>query len=197
MTEYRYHRLSLCQIRLLTLLSVDQSIDEPICVSISPVTLSQRPRYTAISYRWGTPTLAQKIHCCNDVLFVTPNLHSALRQLRAQSLVGEEIVLWLDAVSINQQDDIEKIARVLLMGEIYKAASRVVIWLGPEAYQSDLAMAWARYLADEATDQAVPPDASSRLTPFRFKDYPIDPHVSPKSFFCLLSRPWFRRVWTI
>jgi len=38
----------------------------------------------------------------------------------------------VDAICINQRDDIEKAAQVLKMTDIYQKASRVVAWLGDE-----------------------------------------------------------------
>jgi hypothetical protein len=48
--------------------------------------------------------------------------------------------LWADAICIDQGNVEERCFQVTLMGEIYSRAERVVLWLGPEAMQSDLAM---------------------------------------------------------
>ncbi|KAF2035405.1 hypothetical protein EK21DRAFT_10528, partial [Setomelanomma holmii] len=41
--------------------------------------------------------------------------------------------IWVDHISINQQDDEEKTEQVGNMGRIYGAASEVIVWLGPAA----------------------------------------------------------------
>src|SRR2546430_12799183 len=51
-------------------------------------------------------------------LLITPNLAKALRLFRPR--FGEPILLWADAVCINQKDDEEKIQQMKLMGRIYK-----------------------------------------------------------------------------
>lgn len=40
--------------------------------------------------------------------------------------------LWIDALCINQKDNHEKSQQVRMMYQLYKQASRVVIWLGAE-----------------------------------------------------------------
>jgi len=39
-------------------------------------------------------------------------------------------LLWVDALSINQDDEAEKAVQVAMMGDIYHAAESVIIWLG-------------------------------------------------------------------
>jgi hypothetical protein len=53
---------------------------------------------------------------------------------------GPQRPIWIDAICLNQEDDIEKATHVPLMGTIYKQAKRVLIWLGEAANDSDLAM---------------------------------------------------------
>jgi hypothetical protein len=48
--------------------------------------------------------------------------------------------LWMDALCINQEDVIERNQQVYLMGSIYSQAREVLVWLGPEKDNSDLAM---------------------------------------------------------
>jgi hypothetical protein len=48
------------------------------------------------------------------------------------------MALWIDALCINQNDVVEKGIQVPLMGTIYSNARSVLIWLGPEADESNL-----------------------------------------------------------
>lgn len=59
---------------------------------------------------------------------VTLNLHLAL-----EDLVGkcEDIVIWIDAICINQSDDEEKSIQVLHMRDIYVQAEETFVWLRP------------------------------------------------------------------
>lgn len=61
------------------------------------------------------------------VMFVQDNLNAALRQLRSKD---EDVIVWSDALCINQMDQGERAAQVALMHEVYMQATEVCIWLG-------------------------------------------------------------------
>ncbi|KAF2795874.1 hypothetical protein K505DRAFT_223519, partial [Melanomma pulvis-pyrius CBS 109.77] len=64
--------------------------------------------------------------------FTAPeNLYQALQRLRALDQV--QPWLWIDAISINQSDDVERGWQVDLMRDIYSRAEIVYIWLGTVA----------------------------------------------------------------
>ncbi|KAI4138056.1 MAG: hypothetical protein LQ341_004836 [Variospora aurantia] len=54
--------------------------------------------------------------------------------------------LWIDALSINQEDILERGVQVKPMHRIYKGAAIVIIWLGPEADESGKGMCLVRIL---------------------------------------------------
>lgn len=87
-------------------------------------------KYEALSYTWGAPNFRHKLY--NDdipdsYLKITSNLRDALTKLRLPFQVQ---LIWADAVCINQQDQNEKSFQIPMMGEIYRNARAVVIWLG-------------------------------------------------------------------
>jgi hypothetical protein len=67
---------------------------------------------------------------------VEANLKSGLNELRAQGF----LVLWVDALCINQKDLLERGLQVMRMGLIYSRAAEVLVWLGEEADGSAIAM---------------------------------------------------------
>lgn len=69
---------------------------------------------------------------------ITDNLNSALRYLRSKD---ETLTLWVDAICINQKDDVEKTGQVQQMTRIYQQAASTFAWLGPPADDSCLALA--------------------------------------------------------
>jgi hypothetical protein len=99
------------------------------------------PYYEALSYVWGDPTVTELILVDGQEVQVTTNL-KALRRLR---WVTRARPLWIDALSINQSDLIEKGYQIGLMTDIYFHASAVICWLGEEADDSDVAL----FLLDE------------------------------------------------
>ncbi|KAJ4374297.1 hypothetical protein N0V83_003038 [Neocucurbitaria cava] len=91
--------------------------------------LDDVPSYEAISYVWGPPQKRERIECDGQVAHITVSLAQALRRLRSRVTPR---TLWADGICINQYDVAEKGHQVERMGEIFKKASRVVVWLGPD-----------------------------------------------------------------
>jgi len=82
-------------------------------------------------------------------LFVTSNLHSALRQL---SQNGNVRFLWADAICINQKDVPERGYQVTIMRHIYERADETIVWLGETADDSKLAFLLIREWANASKD---------------------------------------------
>lgn len=138
--EETYHYLFLDpnvrEIRLVSLLPGPATAD--IECLLSHASLDQNPHYEALSYAWGEQKEEIRIVKLEGHAFpITSNLEIALRHLRHET---ETRTLWVDAISINQIDDNEKSHQVREMTSIYQSASRVLIWLGEEKDDSDLAM---------------------------------------------------------
>lgn len=93
--------------------------------------------YKALSYVWGDPDKRTPLTVNGRDVPVTINLESALRYVRDKT---EPVVLWADAVCINQDDEEEKGRQVSLMGSIYREADLVIAWLGEAGHDSDLIM---------------------------------------------------------
>ncbi|KAM7196642.1 HET domain containing protein [Rhypophila sp. PSN 637] len=112
-------------IRLLTLLPGGPEDD--IHCRMAAVRLDQGTTYEALSYAWGCPRRSHTIYINDRSFDVTESLHKALRYLRRSD---EQICLWVDAVCINQSDLVERSHQVSLMGDIFRACTRVFVWLG-------------------------------------------------------------------
>jgi hypothetical protein len=79
--------------------------------------------FEALSYAWGVTLLPHTL-CVNGYPFyVTYNLYTAFKKLRCSD---RERLLWIDAMCINQHDNIEKSTQVQMMRDIYARASGVV-----------------------------------------------------------------------
>ncbi|KAH8743163.1 heterokaryon incompatibility protein-domain-containing protein, partial [Hyaloscypha finlandica] len=82
--------------------------------------------FTALSYRWGPPMPTRTITIDSHLVPIRQNLHDFLLLARD----GARCHLWIDALCINQDDDVERAEQVKMMGTIYSLASRVLVWLG-------------------------------------------------------------------
>jgi hypothetical protein len=87
----------------------------------------QRLNYDALSYSWDGQEPTQSISCDGTALKVTRNAATALQHLRRRE---SPITLWIDGICINQESAPEKNQQVAMMGDIYKSAIHVYIWLG-------------------------------------------------------------------
>src|SRR5882757_4523195 len=90
--------------------------------------------YTALSYTWGSEGCTEEISINGQCFRINQNLHSAIQQLRRRNQFSG---MWIDAICINQQDRIEKSWQVAQMGDVYKNATEVIIWLGEAADNSE------------------------------------------------------------
>lgn len=161
--------------------------------------LPDRPMYEAMSYVWGSPELSNTIYVGKEkeTVKITANLDEAIRYMRYPDRPRR---MWIDGLCIDQQNIEERGRQVAYMCYIFWGATRVVVWLGKAADDSDRAMDTLRHVASRtasagnsgATDwttelderqlgelaQAVPLESAERI-----------------SILALLQRPWFERIW--
>lgn len=125
--------------RLLTLHPAPSS-NSTVIASLSTIDLAHpagHAPYEAISYTWGPeepPSASHTITLDNAPVPVRTNLHQCLLRLRHPT---QPRVLWCDYLCITQTDLAEKAAQVQMIGEIFTAAERVLVWLGEHAEGSE------------------------------------------------------------
>jgi hypothetical protein len=109
-----------------------------------------RNKFEALSYQWGAPGRGLVISLDGQEFRIQRNLWLFLRQLRRYN----HLFVWVDAICINQNDILERGSQVQLMNRIYPSASRVLVWLGDGADDSDPAFHFLQYV-DQALDDAA------------------------------------------
>jgi hypothetical protein len=168
---------SLQEIRLLDL--APGARGAPLACTTRTTALPSKPLYTALSYTWGPPQPSVRITFnAHPSIAITANLAAALRQLRHPT---DTVVLWVDALCINQQDVVEKSSQIQYMREIYSQAAQTVIWLGEEAEDSGHAMEVIGRLdgEDPVSEKNVIDDRGLR------------------AIGALQERTWWERIWVI
>ncbi|VUC28993.1 unnamed protein product [Clonostachys rosea] len=190
---YQYTGLEDAQIRLLYILPGPEGSDIE-CKLVTRTFNDDDPfSYEALSYTWGDPSVVKYISCDGRTLQVTVNLWTALHHIRHSSITK---VMWIDAVCINQGDVDERSSQVRLMEEIYRRASRVVVWLGDGG--PEVTEAWNLMKRLDESKRKIPPN-DIQIWQNELIDYGLPPANAPewKNLDALLWRPWFVRIWIV
>ena len=147
-------------IRVLHLLP-SRDLSTTLHCKMKVVPLDNAPKYEALSYAWDSETPDRDIVCGNKPIRITANCAAALRRLRRCSKAR---VLWIDAVCISQGDERELNQQVRMMGDIYKNAHQVVVWLGEGDSDSDLAFKYFNKISRHFTRRFIPLFVAERLS---------------------------------
>ena len=174
---YRYRPLRLNSVRILRL-TPSASEDDPIRCTLSAYRLSDPDlRFEPLSYTWGDKLDVVKIYVGgNRASFsVTRSCFNALKSLRLPNIPR---LLWIDAICIDQSNDLERSAQVQIMDQVYARGVRTLIYLGEATPGTEM-------LFDELEE------ADSNL------DRPAPSPAIEQQLDELIARPWFRRVWVL
>ena len=202
-STYEYKPLGERQIRILRLHAAESSTDTIEC-SLEAYDIDELSnQYDALSYTWGNEepekrislrTLQESPSGTGSALFrsvaqlaiqktgfyVRPHLADALLQFRENQ---KDLLLWIDAICINQGDKEEKNIQVALMAEIYSKAAAVLVWLGKEYNASNMAMDFIPKILDLEQSDALISKESNRKQWTALAD--------------LMKREWFSRRWIV
>ena len=164
---------------------------------------SRTPSYEAVSYVWGSEAdpsfilIRDRGPLGSSSLPVTQNLAEAMRYLRRED---EARMLWIDAVCINQQDLVERSVQVGRMGDVFKNAKQVNVWLGPESATSGVAVNMVHAMAvDLVTAGGMKSMASLTVLPgsetakLLTSLEALLPRIEALEELC--RRQWFTRLW--
>ena len=161
----------------------------------------ENPRYEALSYVWGTPEpelLKFPIGRQEPVFYVFQNLYTALHRILSLTDEGEYRTLWIDQICINQDDVFEKNAQLLLMGEIYKRAHDVLVWLGdPPPGVLNVAGYLDRIPGIVKKIERNVAQLSPAFLPSVLAGLPIDDDPVWAIIIDILQKEWYSRVWTL
>lgn len=158
-------------------------------------------QYEALSYVWGS--LEDPSHVVvgeeGRRIPITRNLDVAMRHLRYPD---RPRVVWIDALCIDQTSPSDKSRQVGQMSHIYWSTPRVVVWLGPEADNSDRAIKILESIGENiqvnwTTLQLncfAENDDDVWGRPLRLDYLPLDER-DWAAIRSLTKRPWFERIW--
>lgn len=193
-------------------------------IEIEEVQVDSGDAYECLSYTWGVGPgqqpdrrviveTAQK--SCQ--LFIHRSLEAALVQMMDNGSISG--LLFVDQISLDQGNDVEKAEQVPLMRDIYANSAKTLVWLGTETRLSNR---WFDYLTEihsegvlsrlmgpnrghfievfnAVMDPSIPTSGVVRedtndLRALLDRYAPSFPLEAVKEVF---SRPWFTRLWVV
>ncbi|KAK5083204.1 hypothetical protein LTR05_007088 [Lithohypha guttulata] len=201
-----YQEMKGTQMRLLRLrnngsekITESADIGDLIIVDLNSGTL---PQYTALSYTWGKEDRPNRMIVSGNTIMLTNNLFDILQTIQSArtrsnsgglcDLVQKPLMnyIWIDAICINQDDKNEKKSQVDLMASIFGQASLTLVWWGPAAHNSDLAMDWLTSTAN------IPQAYFEQISDSEMLSRVYD-RSAWEALCGVLMRPYFRRRWII
>lgn len=200
MYRFRYEPVPKAGGPWIRLLELEPRMSMDIHIQLKNVKLGDHPDFEALSYSWGTDLTKVPIWCDQRKFSIPRNLWVALNRLR-QPHSGQPRLLWADAICINQDDVDEKTAQVQLMRQIYEAAKLVIVWLGEEAEGSHEAMQMVKKVGEGIWQFSS--ENQSMLTTWKRHQELVQARLPAlidstwATYWALLRRSWYSRVWII
>jgi hypothetical protein len=179
--------------------------------------------YKALSYTWGDGKAKSNMYINGKKLTITLSLATALHHLRPKTgplkIWGSEpFKIWIDQISINQEDLQEKTEQVQHMGRIYRNTEEALVWLGSAQPGSETLMdvfnklgafaerfelysyyTKARYPELQAIETKQNPDDPKTIEYHAFCDSVMDDFTFDffQSLIAFYNLPWFTRAWVM
>ncbi|KAL3959396.1 hypothetical protein ACCO45_007558 [Purpureocillium lilacinum] len=141
--------------------------------------------YEALSYCWGKQNDHAIIQLGGEPFKVTKDLAAALEQLCLPDRIR---TIWIDAICINQFDPEEKSVQVRMMGNIYRAAQQVLVWVGSARDDTKLAFKQLDRLANVIS---TPSNAVEEI----WEEQDMGSWIECLND--LIQRPYWSRAWTV
>ncbi|KAH8198356.1 hypothetical protein TruAng_007453 [Truncatella angustata] len=177
---------------------------------------TQQTKFTAVSHSCSTDE-DESVSINGALIPASSDVVKILAYFQQET---RPVTIWIDTVCINHGDVGEMSAQKSQLGELFSAASSVVVWLGPTANDSDEAMSALDRLADEHLTPAaqkllinalqllsfrakVPesakdsPDTPPQTSTDKQKDFDNQLHKLRVAFQSLMSRKYWSRLWSL
>ncbi|OBT67663.1 hypothetical protein VE03_03431 [Pseudogymnoascus sp. 23342-1-I1] len=173
----------------------------PIEASLVTHALHDHPPYEALSYVWGETNLIDPdLIILNGCGFhVTYNLWVALYALRDEKDVR---TFWIDAICVDQDDLDERSSQVQLMREIYKGATRTVVWLGGESFWSLKLFEYLKSTTfkkgwDNEGERQLVIESQLQVQDQLATDEHVQKIIKRGLYNDLAQRPFWKRIWIV
>jgi len=167
--------------------------------------LRKRPSDARSNADSGTSggTRGRSIICDGRLVKVTSNLRDALRMLAGATSMPQmpktPAYYWVDALCMDQSNIPERNDQVKRMGDVFRKADGIIVWLGQEDEFTADALRTMRTIAatSESEWPLVPYTSFYELETTQHNHRPNLSLYNWLGFMVLINRPWFKRVWVV
>ncbi|KAL4724551.1 hypothetical protein ACLX1H_007992 [Fusarium chlamydosporum] len=195
----------------LRLLRVQTGNSDLIRIDLKTAETPTSQPFWALSYVWGARENPVTILLDGQPFSITRNLYHALYEYRRHlfkdgltAVTGADVWLWVDAICINQNDQVEKSIQVPRMSDIYGKCEHVLAWLGPvDNQEEDQISRLAERLKDfSSSSENRDSNNHHRITTFMKladsdEEIAAEVELVRKALRSIGHRPWFRRIWIL
>ncbi|XXH00592.1 hypothetical protein Hte_006940 [Hypoxylon texense] len=184
---FEYKALGLGQVRVLILSPGNQG--DSLKGTIIHVPIEDLGEFLAVSYVWDHDPIRKAMSSLETpdglVLTFGAALGAALDAVRDPS---KPILIWADAICIDQNNTPEKIVQIALMSRIFRSARRTIAWIGNEYGNSDDAIGTLTRIWEYSRAESEPW--------LRGRIPSLDDNFW-KAIDCFINRKWFTRTWIV
>ncbi|KAF7198338.1 Heterokaryon incompatibility protein 6, OR allele [Pseudocercospora fuligena] len=189
------------EIRLLTI-EPGSGLDDKLRGTFRHIALlDDRPTYNSLSYVWGDAAERSSISVDGKLLDIPQSSEKALRRVRKRD---EFIVVWIDAVCINQDDEAERSQQVAMMADIYRNGHTNFVILGHDAPESTESALNSMDLLREIEIEDAIEDGTSLVDVIhnmygtnRDSTAGFTFEMDQSALAEFYAQPWFHRLWVV
>ncbi|KAL6354194.1 hypothetical protein LRP88_12528 [Fusarium phalaenopsidis] len=154
--------------------------------------------FHAASYVWGDADVSKhKITTPEGFVPITISLYGVLKRLRN---VHDPVLIWVDAICIDQSDAIEKATQIQLLPRIFPRASSTLVVLsqGPiSEFAMEMLMQVRTHTLCETGSSEWPDDLPHPPRSWGERGMPPEDEHTSYLITKLFEDPWFTRVWIV
>ncbi|KAJ3456983.1 hypothetical protein MRS44_014124 [Fusarium solani] len=154
--------------------------------------------FHAASYVWGDADVSKhKITTPEGFIPITASLYGVFKRLRN---VQDPVLIWVDAICIDQSDAIEKATQIQLLPRIFQRASSTLAVLnqGPiSEFALEMLMQVRAHTLCETESSEWPDDLPRPPRSWRERGMPPEDEHTSYLITKLFEDPWFTRVWIV
>ncbi|KAH8687914.1 heterokaryon incompatibility protein-domain-containing protein [Tricladium varicosporioides] len=210
-STYKHKPLRTSRSIRIILLQPSLSFDAPLECSFIEISLDtledSKNSYEALSYVWGAQDGHLPLFCDNSTLLITRNCDTALRSLRS---LYQPRILWVDAICIDQAKNTvsteERNNQVKMMGDVYRKAKSVLVWLGDGDKNTGIAFKYLQRIAKYGSMRISQNQTKAKIGGALMLHYVYALSIFEEQNTCpqtgvglsklIVDSPWTLRTWT-